>query len=150
MTPCEHVRLIGTLEVGMPPEQAFQLFTARGELAWVEGWHPDFPADTPDDSEPGTVFTTHHGEHGTFWSVTSRQGRETIAYSLTSPGDRAGLIIVGLRPSASGTTVTVTHDLTALVPEADPALREFASGYDRMLRQWETWIAHSLRAAAPA
>ena len=150
MTTCEHVRLTGTLEVALPPEQAFHLFTARGEAAWVEGWNPAFPAGTVDDSEPGTVFTTHHGEHGTFWSVTGRQGRESIAYSITSPGERAGLIIVGLEPSAAGTTVTVTHDLTALVPAAGPALRQFAAGYDQMLRQWETSIARGLGVAAPA
>lgn len=34
MNPREHVRLTGTIEVGLAPEQAFQLFTATGEAEW--------------------------------------------------------------------------------------------------------------------
>ena len=62
-----HCRLTGTLDVVLPPVEAFRLFTPRGEEEWVAGWRPHFPADAPDDTEPGTVFETHaHGDDATW------------------------------------------------------------------------------------
>src|SRR6266567_8723965 len=66
-------RLTGRLHVGLPPAEAFRLFTARGEQDWAHGWQPHFPAPAPDDSEPGIVFeTSAHGQH-TVWVVTERE-----------------------------------------------------------------------------
>jgi hypothetical protein len=35
-------RLTGRISVGLPPAEAFLLFTPRGEQAWAHGWHPRF------------------------------------------------------------------------------------------------------------
>jgi hypothetical protein len=37
-------RLTGRIQVPLPPEEAFRLFTPRGEQDWVHGWRPHFPA----------------------------------------------------------------------------------------------------------
>jgi len=146
VAPREHVRLTGTIEVGLPPEQAFSLFTPSGERAWSEGWDPQFPAPTEDETEPGTVFTTDHGDQRTIWTVVRREAGSAITYSRTTPGDRAGLVTVALQPSAGGSTVTVGYDLTALASEADHALREFAHHYPAFLNEWRDAIAALLAA----
>jgi hypothetical protein len=147
VVPREHVRLTGTIDVSLPPEQAFHLFTPSGERAWAEGWDPQFPAPVADETEPGTVFTTAgHGGQLTIWTVVRRVGDTAIAYSRTTPGDRAGLVTVTLQPSADGSTVTVGYDLTALVPESDHALREFAHHYPAFLAEWRDAIAALLAA----
>ena len=48
--------LIGQIFVDLPPEEAFRLFTPRGEQDWVPGWQPEFPHPVEDDTLPGTVF----------------------------------------------------------------------------------------------
>ena len=141
MSPREHVRLTGTIEVGLPPEQSFSLFTPSGERGWTAGWDPQFPTLVVDETELGTVFTTDHRGRSTIWTVVRREADTAIAYSRTTPGDRAGLVTVTLQPSAGGSTVTVGYALTALVPEADHALQQFAHHYPAFLAEWRDAIA---------
>jgi len=141
VTPCEHVSLTRSIPVALPPDEAFPLFTATGERSWVDGWDPQFPSPPGDETAPGTVFTTAHGEHGTTWMVVRREGRRLLSYVATSHGERASLITVSLEPSAAGTTVTVTHELTALVPEANAGIVAFAAAYGEYLEGWRDRIA---------
>ena len=93
-------RLTGRIQVLLPPEEAFRLFTPRGEQDWVHGWRPHFPAPASDDTEPGTVFeTSAHGQH-TIWLVTDRQPGKRISYARLTPGDQAGTVAVAI--SAAG------------------------------------------------
>lgn len=134
-------RLTGSLEVELPPEEAFRLFTARGEREWVDGWDPWFPADTPDDTAPGTVFETDaHGERTT-WVVVDRHVGRRISYARVTPGSRAGTVTVEVQPARRGSLVTVTYVLTALADEARPHLESFAAGYPEFLRSWQDTIA---------
>ncbi|MCY1141723.1 SRPBCC family protein [Actinoplanes sp. Pm04-4] len=130
----------GAFRLPMPPEQAFPLFTARGERSWVAGWEPRFPAGDVDDTEPGTVFVTGAGEQVTTWVVVDRVAGETIRYARVVPGVTAGTVRVDVRPSGAGSEVTVTYDLTALTPEAEPALRDFFAGYAHFLESWREAI----------
>ena len=78
-------RLSKRIRVALPAEEAFQLFTPRGEREWAQGWDPTFPAPTDDDSEPGTVFQIDaHGHRGT-WLVTDREWGRRIAYAQVVP-----------------------------------------------------------------
>ncbi|MGP8159685.1 MAG: SRPBCC family protein [Candidatus Dormibacteria bacterium] len=140
MTACEHVRVTSSIPVSLPPDEAFTLFTASGERSWVDGWDPQFPSPPADETEPGTVFTTAHGPHGTTWVVVRREGRRLVAYSNVTPGERAALITVSLEPSAAGTTATVRYEITALAPEANPAVREFGAHYVEYLDGWRDRI----------
>lgn len=77
-------RLTGRIRVGLPPGEAFRLFTPRGEQDWTHGWHPRFPAPASDDTQPGTVFETGaHGQH-TIWLVLDRQWGKRISYAARS------------------------------------------------------------------
>jgi Polyketide cyclase / dehydrase and lipid transport len=138
-----HVRVSGHVAVALPPEDAFRLFTARGEQTWAEGWDPQFLFDAPDDCVVGTVFETH-GRARVTWVVTSSTPGEHIAYVHTIAGDRVGIVDVSLAPGTGGTDVTVTYDLTALSPAADDHVADFASHYPEFLRGWETAIARTV------
>ena len=134
-------RLTGRIQVALPPEEAFRLFTPRGEQDWAHGWHPRFPAAVADDTEPGTVFeTSDHGQH-TVWLVTDRQPGKRISYARVTPGDQAGAVTVAISAAGRHSEVEVTYQLTALTGPAGSKLREFADGYPAYLQSWQDAIA---------
>lgn len=141
------LRLTGRIRVGLPPAEAFRLFTARGEQDWAPGWEPHFPAPASDDTEPGTVFETRpHGQPGTHvpptvWVVTNRESGRHISYARMTPGDRAGTVTVELSAADGASDVEVTYQLTALSAAAEPGLREFADGYAAYLQSWQDAIS---------
>lgn len=130
-------RLTGRLTVDLPPSEAYDLFTPRGEERWVPGWRPRFP-DPADD----TVFETDaHGEVTT-WLTLEREPARRIRYARVTPGSRAGTVTVALDGPAEGPTeVEVTYVLTALTTDAEHHLAEFAARYPAYLTTWETSIA---------
>jgi len=136
--------LTGTLRVPLPPDEAFRLFTARGERDWVDGWEPHFPDPVDDDAAVGTVFETGTGGHHATWIVTDRDGHLRIRYARVAAGRDAGTVEVTLAPSREDTEVTVTYQLTALTPGGAEWLRTFAAGYPEFLRSWESAIADFL------
>jgi hypothetical protein len=141
------LRLTGRIRVGLPPAEAFRLFTPRGEQDWAPGWDPHFPAPASDDTEPGTVFeTSPHGQPGTHvpptvWVVTNRESGRHISYARMTPGDRAGTVTVELSAADGASDVEVTYQLTALSAAAQPGLREFADGYAAYLQSWQDAIS---------
>ncbi len=134
-------RLTGRLTVGLPPTEAFQLFTARGEQAWAEGWMPRFPVPGADDTVAGTVFqTAGHGQTITWIVVDSDPGR-AIRYAQVASGLKAALITVTLAEHPPGSSeVTVVYDLTSLSPAGDHHLDDFATEYPAFLREWQDAI----------
>lgn len=134
-------RLSDRIQVALPAEEAFQLFTPRGEREWARGWDPAFPAPTADDSEPGTVFETDaHGHRGT-WLVTDRVPGRRIAYAQVIPGERAGTITVTLETTVDGSEVEVVYELTPLSDAGAYHIKQFANGYRDYLRSWQDAIA---------
>ncbi|MFB9528117.1 hypothetical protein [Nonomuraea roseola] len=138
----------------LPPEEAFVLFTPRGEERWAEGWEPVFLHPVDDDSAPGTVFETAAHEENTIWVVVDRRPGRLISYARITPGSRAGTVTVTLEPveasvgasEARGESlVRVTYDLTALSDEGERELRRFAGGYQVYLSSWEEAIRGSIR-----
>ena len=130
----------------LPPgyEPALFLFTPRGETLWADGWNPLFPAPADDDTEPGTVFETLHGQQRTTWVVCARDAGRSVRYARIAHGRDAGIVTVTLDEGAAPgepRMATVDYDLTALTGEAAADLARFADGYPRFLRQWEEAIA---------
>ncbi|MGH8792455.1 MAG: SRPBCC family protein [Stackebrandtia sp.] len=137
-------RLVGTLEVALPPAEAFRLFTPRGEEDWVDGWAPRFPDPAADDTEPGTVFETRAHGRTTTWIVRDRRPGRGMSYARFTPGALAGTVAVDLGPTADRpghSTVTVAYDLTAPCEAARAELDEFAAGYAAFLRSWQDAVA---------
>ncbi|HLH57576.1 MAG TPA: SRPBCC family protein [Streptosporangiaceae bacterium] len=142
-------RLTGHIRVALPPDQAFRLFTPRGEEEWATGWKPRFPVPAPDDTRPGTVFETDaHGQR-TVWLVVDRSEGRRISYARVTPGERAGTVTVvidAVGQHGEESDVEVTYDLTALSDATDGDLADFADGYAAYLRSWQNAIAARLRA----
>jgi hypothetical protein len=138
-------RLSERIRVALPAEEAFQLFTPRGECEWARGWDPTFPALTDDDSEPGTVFQIDaHGHRGT-WLVTDRQWGRRIAYAQVVSGQRAGSVTVTLDAIDGGSEVEVVYELTPLSEAGEHDLVQFAENYGDFLRSWQDEIATCLK-----
>ncbi|HJS97055.1 MAG TPA: hypothetical protein VJ741_22490 [Solirubrobacteraceae bacterium] len=143
-------RLSARIHVALAPEDAFQLFTPRGEREWAHGWEPRFPAPTSDDSEPGTVFETDTHGHRATWLVTERVCGKRIAYAQVIPGERAGRITVTLDAAEGESQVEVTYELTSLSQAGAHYLEQFADGYSDYLRSWQDAIAKCLEKRAAA
>ena len=145
MKDCRHLRLTGTIRLPVPAARAFPLFTPSGERAWVEDWDPIFHAAVEDETEPGTVFETNHGGTHTIWVVVRRDEGVMIEYARITPGDRAGLVRVACESANDDETlVTVSYELTALKPEANAALDDFAENYGEFLEHWRRLIRRRL------
>ena len=137
-------RLSARIHVAVPAEEAFRLFTPRGEREWAHGWDPKFPAPATDDSEPGTVFETDAHGHRATWVVTERIWGRRIAYAQVIPDERAGRITVTLHATEGGSEVEIVYDLTSLSGAGAHHLRQFADGYSEYLRSWQDAIAACL------
>lgn len=144
--PRRRIQLTGTVQIVLPPEEAFTLFTPSGERTWAHGWDPKFPSPGADETEPGTVFQTDHGDRESIWTVVRCTPGELIQYAMVTPGDRCGLVAVSCQASPGGTEATVSYDLTSLSEEADGRLEQFARDYLSFLRNWEQSIARVAKA----
>ena len=146
MTPgsSRRVQLSGPVQVPLPFEAAFSLFTPSGERTWAHGWDPRFPDPTADETGPGTVFQTSHGGRESTWIVVRCEPGRSIEYATSIPGQRCGLGTVVCEPSGGATTATVSYDLTALSPAAEVELDGFANDYPSFLAHWEHAIAEAV------
>ena len=137
-------RVTGRLVVALPPDQAFLLFTPRGEQEWVPQWKPHFAAAVADDTTPGTVFETQaHGPTTTWVVVDSVSGRR-IRYARVTPQVDAGTVTVALDDTDGHSEVTVTYELTPLTEAAHAHVEAFAVHFPAFLQSWEEAIAASL------
>ena len=135
-------RLSDRIQIALPAEEAFQLFTPLGEREWAgDEWDPRFPAPTADDSEPGTVFETDAHGRQTTWLVTERVWGSRIAYAQVVPGERAGSVTVTLDTAEGGSEAEVVYELTSLSEVGAHHLKQFADGYGEFLQSWEDEIA---------
>lgn len=134
-------RLTGRLTVALPPDQAFRLFTPRGEEDWVQEWKPHFPTPPVDDSAPGTVFETQAHHQTTTWVIVDRTWGQHIRYARVIPHANAGTVSVTLDETGGHSEVVVTYELTALTDAANHDLHEFAERYPAFLQSWQDAIA---------
>jgi hypothetical protein len=137
------VLLATEINVGLPPEQAMELFTPEGERRWVDGWDPHYPE--PDRREgPGAVFTTGHGAHQTTWIMVDHLPG-SVRYARVMDGMTAGTVAVDVVGSGERSTqVRVTYDLTSLTPAGEDWLEAFAADYEAAIGEWATEIASAL------
>jgi hypothetical protein len=137
----------GQIELPLPAEAAFKLFTAEGERLWVPGWSPEVLGPVP--QAPGLVFLTGEGAERTIWTVIeSDPSRGLLLYSRVTPGSRAGLVEVRLTGENGRTRVDVSYDLTALSAEGVSSLEAYsAPRFADMLETWHALITAFLRRA---
>ncbi len=137
-----HSAQSGFIYVPLPPQRAFDLFTAEGERLWAPGWDPTILSEA--------VFLTGHGGEETIWTIVEAD-RETsrLCYSRVSPGVRAGTVRVQLTSDGTGSRVEVSYDMTSLGPRGVKMVRKMdRDGFGAMLRDWERLIADAIAANA--
>jgi hypothetical protein len=139
------VQLTGSFVLGAPIDQVMPLFTAEGERAWAPGWEPLYADSSA--HEVGQVWTTA-GPPETTW-VTVQADDAGVRYARVAAGFSAGIVTVTCRPSAEGTEVTTSYDMTALSPGGAQRLAEFASSYDDMLEHWRQHTTAALHRQPP-
>lgn len=132
----------GTFELDIEPDDAFVLFTARGEELWVPGRTPFIL--NGDGYEEGTVWITCGDGHTAYWYVAVYDTAARHAqYVRVTPGKNAGTVDVRVAPNGSdGSTVTVTYQLTGLSPAGNSDLEaSFSeSAYSAMMKEWREAI----------
>ncbi len=132
------------ITVDLPPEQAMELFTPKGERRWADGWDPQYPeADRREG--PGAVFTTGHGDNQTTWIMVDH-GPKNVRYARVIQGMTAGTVAVDAVGSGEHSTrVRVTYELTALSRAGESRLDAFDADYDTAIGGWSTEIAAGLQ-----
>jgi hypothetical protein len=151
MEPIERVVRTGSVEVALPLEEAFALFTPEGERCWVEGWEPRYLHPADGRMEVGTVFTTAVGGEETVWMVSAHDPRAGHAdYVRLTPGSRLGLVRVRCeRLAERRTRVHVGYEMTALGETGNAAVRTFADKpFEAVMRAWSEAIERLLAARA--
>jgi hypothetical protein len=140
----------GSFELPLPPDEAFDLFTAEGEKLWVPGWSPTILGHLP--QHPGLVFLTEADGKQTIWTVIeSDRAALKHSYSRVTPGQTAAIVEVQLRPCGTGCRIHVSYDLTALSEEGEAALDGYADPqFGEMMDKWRSLVTAMLSSREPA
>lgn len=146
--PGEVVRA-GSLRVALPPEQAFELFTAAGEVHWAPGWRPRYVTPPDGSPVPGGIWLTGEGRDEVIWRV-ERFDRTShhAEYLRVTPASRVAVVQVRCEADGAHSLVSVTYRVIALTDDGRRWLEGFtAESYAGMMREWEGLIAGYLASA---
>lgn len=142
----------GTVEVALPPAEALELFTARGETLWVPGWAPTY-IDPPDGEpvEGGVWLTTDRNADGSttevIWRVQRFDRTALVAeYLRLVPGNRVVVVSIECAPwlkaGAVHTRAIVSYRVTPLSPAGEAWLAAFDdAAYSKMMGEWTRLLA---------
>jgi hypothetical protein len=128
----------------LPPDQALELFTAAGEIAWAPGWRPRYV--TPPDGAPvvGGIWLTDDKD-GTevIWRVQRfDRGSREAEYLRISPGNRVVTVYVKCEPDGAHTRAIVTYRAVAISDAGRAWLDTFtAEAHAEMMSEWQRLIA---------
>lgn len=139
-----------TLDLPVPPQRAFPLFTPEGEKMWAQGWDPEilYPG-TGERREEGLFRTDAHGER-TVWLILDCDAAAGRAeYAVVAPATRAGVVTVTCRPLGTDSTrVEVSYRMTALSEAGNAHLAHFAAHYDELIGGWRPGLLRALEHTA--
>jgi hypothetical protein len=144
--PSEPRSRIGSFRLEASREQAFPLFTARGERDWAPGWDPVMLSGA---EERGSAFQTrnHEGETTTWIVVDYRPSEGRASYARLAQGSHIGLVDVICTETQAGVTeVSVRYTLTPLHAGAETLVEEFLDPrrYEQMMEDWRQATAAAL------
>jgi hypothetical protein len=145
-----HVQRSHGFRIDMPPARAFELFTPRGERAWVPGWDPEFLHPADGSLRRGTTFLTQdEGERSrTIWLVTDLDLEHLrVSYARITPTSRAGHVDVEVATDPEGgSRVQVSYAFTALTEAGNAYLADFTDEYYRAyIESWRDLIESIMR-----
>lgn len=134
-------------DVALPADEAFLLFTPKGEEAWVPGWLPDYVFPATGETGKDMIFRTGSGEEATIWTCLEWQPeRHHVRYLRTTPALRVAFVEVNGRAEGDGTKVAVSYGyvpLTAAGQEMVGAMTQETFASD--IGGWSLLISDYLR-----
>jgi hypothetical protein len=146
-SPMPRVRSTHHIELDLPADRAFMLFTPAGEELWVDGWAPRYLWPGDGHTREGMVFTTGHGSECTIWLLADFDpGTRRSRYVRTTPGCRAGVVEIACDPvHEQRCRLDVTYDMTALEDSTDDVLAPYReAALVQMVEGWAARIAERL------
>lgn len=142
-----HLERRGTIDLPLPIERAFPLFTPIGETSWIDDWAPRFLHPPGGETQEHMVFETTHGGETTLWSCTEWKPAEHHAcYVRVTPTSRFGFVDVRCEAlAADRTRVTVAYIYTALSGQGEADLDALTeAAFTDMLNRWREMIVRLL------
>jgi hypothetical protein len=134
-----------TIFLPLPPHESFLFFDPDGERRYVEGWDPEV-FYRPADGWAGAAFRTNAAGDETYWLVADYDSAVgSVRYARIAPATRAGFVTVVCEAAPSGSSVTVTYELTALTVAGETMLQELTEArYRAMINGWARDIGKAL------
>lgn len=136
-----------TIRVPLPCLEAIELFTPKGEEAWVPGWKPRYHEPATGETVPGMVFETGEGVERTIWTCLDWNPAQGSAHYLrVVPGQRVSRVRV--RCSEAGmeqSDVTVCYEHTTLSPSGEAWLSGLRQpAFEAEISQWQGYVETAL------
>ncbi|MBN8534361.1 MAG: hypothetical protein J0L51_09735 [Rhizobiales bacterium] len=133
------------IDIPLPVEEAFPLFTPLGEMRWIDEWQPVFIHPASGETEEGMVFRTGEGDEETIWScIEWRPEIHHVRYARVTPASRFAHVSVRCAGTAPNrTNVMVRYEMTALTGHGreklaaltEEAFRASIEGWKHMIQR---------------
>lgn len=139
------------IDIPLPIDACFALFTPQGETLWIADWKPDYLHPADGATMQGMVFLTHRGGETTYWTLVDYKPHLHYSrYCRVTPGSRSVLVEVQCaRLAAETTRVTVSYTLVPLSAEGSADIEAFrGEAYVAMIEGWRTLILRHLAGRA--
>jgi hypothetical protein len=142
-----HIENSGTVRFAAPAEEVFALLEPEGKRLRAGSWDVEILYPATPDARPGTVLRQVHkrAEVQQIWLVSDYEPPERIKYVIFVPDMEVWEFDMRLSSeSGEETVVEVSHRITSLSERANPAVQQFADGFDSYLEAWQRSIAAML------
>ncbi len=137
-------------------ERVLPMFTPLGEMAWVEGWTPEFIHPESGATQKGLIFRTGTGDDLTYWAcIEWRRDEGSVGYSRVTPSSRSGFVEVRCKSvSPMVTGVEVSYAYAALTRAGEDYLEGFSGAFfSGMIEEWRAavnrWLAKNCGTVVP-
>jgi hypothetical protein len=139
-------QLDGRLQLAMPVDVAFELFSPLGERSWVPGWQPELIHPPGTSWERGLIFRTREASGDAVWVVTALdRDRHNVEYHRIEANHYVARVNVACRPAGAGTEVSVSYTFVGLSTGGNRAIDEMTDeDYATKMRRWQGWIESSV------
>ena len=140
--------LTGSIILSLEPQEAFPLFSPKGEISWVPGWQPELLYPQGADWAEGQIFRTREEYGEGLWVVARLNPAEFyVRYNRFEPGRYVAIVEVGIIKVHNGSQVTVTYSFVGLSERGNKDIDGMSqSAYDEKLEHWSEWlIAHNAK-----
>jgi len=147
MAEARSIELEGGLRVAAAVDEAFELFSPRGERAWVPGWEPELVHPPGASWAAGQIFRTRGKRGDAIWVVTAldRSRHEAEYYRVEAERYVARVRVACEARGPARTEVRVSYLYVGLSPTGNEDIATMsAEDYEERMRHWEGWIREYL------